>query len=77
MCESPKGIDLLVERVISLWCERSPSGEINSALAWYDLAGNDRERAFRESVVARLIEVALDPRGLSTTASAVIAEIVR
>jgi len=77
MSESPRDIDLLIERVVSPWRERSPSGEIRSAPAWHDLAEDDRERAFRESVAARQIEAALDRRGLSSTARAVIARIAR
>jgi len=75
MSESPRGIDLLIERVVSPWRERSPSGEIRSAPAWHDLADDDRERAFRETVAARQLEAALDPRGLSSTARAVIERI--
>lgn len=77
MSESPRDIDLLVERVVSSWRERSPSGEIRSAPAWHDLAEDDRERAFRESVAARQIEAAMDPRGLSSTGHTVIERIAR
>jgi len=77
MSESPRDIDLLIERVVSPWRERSPSGEIRSEPAWHDLAEDDRERAFRESVAARQIEAALDPSGLSSTARAVNARIAR
>lgn len=75
MNESPRDIDLLIERVVSPWRERSPSGEIRSTPAWHDLAEDDRERAFRESVIARQIEAALDPRGLSSTGRAIMARI--
>lgn len=77
MSDPSRDIDLLIERVVSPWRERSPSGEIKSAPAWHDLADGDRERAFRESTAARQIEAAMDPRGLSSTARAVIARIAR
>jgi len=72
MSEPTKDIDLLVERVVSSWRERAPSGEIRSAPAWHDLAEDDRERAFLESVPARQLEAAMDSDGLSSTGRTVI-----
>ena len=77
MSDTPRDIELLIERVVSPWRDRSPSGEIKSAPAWHDLTEPDRERAYRESVVARQLEAVMDPRGLSSTAWAVLARITR
>lgn len=77
MSDTPRDIDLLIERVVSPWRERSSDGVILSAPAWHDLTEQDRERAFWESVSARQLEASMDPRGLSSTARAVIERIVR
>jgi hypothetical protein len=65
MSDTPRDIDLLIERVISPWRDRSPDGVIQSAPAWHDLSEEDRERAFAETVAARRLEAAIDYRGLT------------
>ncbi len=45
--------------------------------AWADLAPEDRVAAFERAVVARRLEAAVDPEGLSAAARAVLSRIVQ
>jgi hypothetical protein len=68
--------DLLVEQVAG--AHRPVAGsEIQYHKAWHDLDATARTRAFDLAAVLRPLEAALDPEGLSTTARAVLARIVR
>ncbi len=64
--------EALIEEVVSAFRERDPHGAFKASPAFYDLSEADRARAFDEAVVARAMESALDPRGLSSTARAVL-----
>jgi hypothetical protein len=67
---------LLIEQVAGAHREAPQAfGELPYHPAWYDLAPGGRERAFARALALRTAEAALDPRGLSTTAKAVLARI--
>lgn len=65
----------LIELVSSAWRERRPDGSIVSSPAWHDLDAAGRVEAFEHTQRTRLLEAALDPEGLSSTAHAVLARI--
>jgi len=67
--------EALLEETVTAWRPRTPDGRILAHPAWADLPEDDRERAFDEALLARALESALDRRGLSTTARAVLARI--
>lgn len=62
----------LIEEVVSAFRERDPHGAIKASPAFFDLDEADRERAYEAALVSRAMEAALDPRGLSSTARAVL-----
>jgi hypothetical protein len=64
--------EALLEETTTAWRPRTPDGRILTHPAWADLPESDRERAFDETMRARALESLLDPRGLSTTAQAVL-----
>lgn len=66
---------LLVEKVFTAHRRRAPDGSIQPSPAWADLGEAARRDAFEEAVKLRRLESALDPKGLSTTAHAVLARI--
>jgi hypothetical protein len=65
----------LIEQVVSAYRERSGRGEIRAAPAWHDLDDAGRIAAFDQAVVARRLEAAVDPDGLSSTTRAVLARL--
>jgi alpha-L-fucosidase len=67
--------DDLIEQVAAAWRPRDLDGGVRSHPAWHDLAQDDRAHAARLAAAQRRLEAALDPRGLSTTAHAVLARI--
>jgi hypothetical protein len=66
---------VLIEAVTSAFRERGARGEIRPHAAWHDLDDGDRVVAFTAARVQRVVEAALDPEGLSTTAKAVLARV--
>jgi hypothetical protein len=72
---TPEERELLIEQVVSAHRERSGRGEIRALPAWHDLDDAGRREAFERAVVARRLEAAADPEGLSTTARALLARI--
>lgn len=68
-------VETSIEEVVSAFRDRDPRGQIVSAPAFHDLEPEERERAFRETLLQRTLESALDAQGLSTTAHAVLARI--
>ena len=66
---------LLIERVVSAFRERDPDGRIRAEPAFHDLDRAGRRAAFEETRRSRLLEAALSPDGLSTTARAVLSRI--
>jgi hypothetical protein len=71
----PTERDLLIEAAMTAWRPRTPDGRILGHPAWHDLAGEDRERLHHETLRSRIVEQAIDPRGVSSTARAVLARI--
>lgn len=67
--------DVMIEAVTSAYRERSDRGEIRVHAAWVDLDDQGRVLAFEAARAQRLMEAALDPEGLSSTAKAVLARI--
>ena len=70
MSDDPK--NLLIERAASAFRERDAWGRILPSASWLDLPAEDRDALFARQLESRLIERALDPNGLSTTARAVL-----
>jgi len=68
--------ELLVERAASAWRPRRPGGGVGSHPAWHDLDEAGRLESYEAARVARRLEAALDPEGLSSTARAVLRRIL-
>ena len=66
----------LLEEAVSAWRPEKPGGGLRAHPAWCDLDATARERLFEETARARILEAALDPDGLSTTARAVLRRIL-
>lgn len=67
--------DALREQVISAFRERDVFGRVQAAPAWHDLSEADRVAATAEARRQRQLEAALNSRGLSSTALAVLARL--
>ena len=67
--------EVQLEAATTAFRERDVSGRIQSSPAWWDLSPEDRERLFQRQLEARLVEAAVDPDGLSSTARAVLGRI--
>jgi hypothetical protein len=68
-------IETLIEAATTAWRPRSPSGEIRAHPAWADLDAAGRVAVYESTRALRRLEAARDPRGLSTTARAVLARL--
>lgn len=69
--------ELLREQVLSAWRPRDRDGGVRAHPAWHDLPEQERARAFDQAALARRLEAAMDPEGLSSTARAVLARLTR
>ena len=69
--------DKLVSAASSAYRARDAEGRIITDAAWLDLDAEGRKEAFEATLKQRKIEAALDERGLSSTAKAVLARIRR
>jgi hypothetical protein len=67
--------EALIEALAGAYRARDPHGAITSHPAFHDLDDAGRLEAFDTAQRLRLLEAALDPQGLSTTARAVLARI--
>ena len=67
--------ELLIEQVVAAWRPEHQNGGVRAHPAWHDLDEAGREEAARRAMRARVMEAALDPEGLSTTARLVLAKI--
>jgi hypothetical protein len=67
--------EALIEALAGAYRARDPHGVITSHPAFHDLDDAGRLEAFEAARRLRLVESALDPQGLSTTARAVLARI--
>jgi hypothetical protein len=66
---------ILIEAATTAWRPQSPSGELRPHPAWSDLDSAGRLEAYEATRVARRMEAAGDPEGLSSTARAVLARL--
>ena len=71
----PRDREALVEAAASAWRPRRPNGAIGQHPAWSDLDEVGRMEAYELARVARKLEAALDPDGMSSTARGVMAKI--
>ena len=67
--------EALIEALAGAYRARDPHGAVTSHPAFHDLDDAGRLEAFDTAQRLRLVEAALDPQGLSTTARAVLARI--
>jgi len=67
--------DALIEAAATAFRSRTPDGAILPHPAWADLDAAGRRDAFDAATQSRALEAALHPRGLSTTARAVMERI--
>ena len=74
--ESRDNQELLIERVVSAYRERDLRGLMGSEAAFFDLDDAGRLEAFEATLTQRALERALHPKGLSTTAQAVMERIL-
>jgi hypothetical protein len=71
----PRTREVLIEQAAGAWRPRRRDGGVGDLPAWHDLDDDGRREAFEAARLARSLEAALDPDGLSTTARAVLARI--
>jgi hypothetical protein len=67
--------ELLLEAATSAWRERDSHGRVRPSPAWTDLTPDERGALFDRQLMARMVERAADPGGLSSTARQVLAAI--
>lgn len=68
-------LDTLIEAAVSVYRERDRDGRLVPPPAWWDLSPEQLDELFARQAEARLLESAIDPRGLSGTAHAVLARL--
>ena len=68
----PSDRELLIEALNSAYRERDGFGRVMPAPDWFDLSPDEREAAFEAQLAARLLESAVDEKGLSGTGRAVV-----
>lgn len=69
--------DVLVESCVTAFRERDAEGRLKPPAAWWDLPPEALDELYAQQLLAREIERALDPQGLSATARAVLTRIRR
>ncbi len=67
--------DLLVESCVTAFRERDAEGRFVPPAAWWDLPPEALDELYERQALARELERALDPRGLSGTARVVLERI--
>jgi hypothetical protein len=70
-------LDTLIEAALTPHRERDRDGRLIPPPAWWDLAPDQLDVLYERQAEARLLESAIDPRGLSGTARAVMARLGR
>lgn len=65
----------LIQAVTTAYRERTERGAVMEHAQWHDLDAGGRREAFEQTVAARALEAAAHPRGLSSTALAVLGRI--
>lgn len=71
----PRTRERLVEQAAGAWRPTRRDGGVGSLPAWHDLDEAGRREAYEAALLARRLEAALDPEGLSSTSRAVLARI--
>ena len=69
--------EILVEAAAAAWRPRDRDGVVRSHPAWHDLDAAGRREAFEAARQMRALEAAVDPQGLSGTAKAVLARLLK
>ena len=72
---SDDSTDLILESAVSSFRERDSGGRILPSPTWWDLSPEDRDALFRSQFESRILERALDPAGISSTARAVLSRL--
>ena len=72
---SPAERERLVAEAAGAYRARDAFGAVRSHPAWHDLDDEGRRESFALGRELRIIEAALDPEGLSSTARAVLARV--
>ena len=67
----------LVEAAAGAFRSRAADGRVQAHPAWHDLDEAGRREAFEAARQMRALEAAADPKGLSCTARAVLARILK
>ena len=67
--------ELLVEKALTAHRRRAPDGAIVPSGAWADLGAEGRRAVFEAARALRALEAAIDDKGLSSTARAVLGRI--
>lgn len=65
----------LIEASVTAYRERDLEGRLKPPAEWWDLAPEALDELFQRQLVTRELERAMDPRGRSATAKAVLARI--
>ena len=68
----PDDPEVLLEAATGAFRERDSFGRVKPSAAWADLTPALRQELFQRQLLARLVERAADPQGLSSTARAVL-----
>ncbi len=72
--DDDKAANSMIEEVVGAWRPASHYA-LRFHPAWHDLAEDERQLAFEETLMQRQLEAQLDPAGLSSTAHLVLARI--
>jgi len=67
-----ESVEILLEKAINAYRERTASGRILPSPAWWDLPPESREKLFARQLESRVLESALSPDGASSTVRAVL-----
>ena len=70
MNDDPK--EVLIERAVSAYRERTASGRILPSPAWWDLSPESREKLFAKQLQSRIVERAIDHGGMTSTVKSVL-----
>ena len=77
MTRDPHETETLIEMAAGAFRPRDPDGRVRLHPAWADLEEADRRKAHETAERLRVMEAVMDPDGLSSTARAVLARILR
>ena len=70
-----RGYEAVMEAAITAYRARDREGRLVPPPEWWDLAPELLDELFREQLLARVVERAIDPEGFSGTVRAVLARI--